>query len=78
MYKRQPLILAVSTNDALGVNFQNLGMLANMKNIYLVPFGQDNYEKKPKSMIAHVELIPDTIKEALQGRQLQPMVRSPF
>ena len=74
----RPLILAVSTNDALGVNFQNLGMLANMKNIYLVPFGQDNYEKKPKSMIAHVELIPDTIKEALQGRQLQPMVRSPF
>lgn len=43
----RPLILAVSTNDALGVNFQNLGMLANMKNIYLVPFGQDNYEKNP-------------------------------
>lgn len=74
----RPLILAVSTNDALGINFRNLGMLANMKNIYLVPFGQDNYEKKPKSMIAHVELIPDTIKEALHGRQLQPMVRSPF
>ena len=74
----RPLILAVSTNDALGVNFQNLGMLANMKNIYLVPFGQDNYEKKPKSMIAHVELIPETIKAALRGRQLQPMVRSPF
>ena len=50
----------------------------NMKNIYLVPFGQDNYEKKPKSMIAHVELIPETIKAALRGRQLQPMVRSPF
>ena len=50
----RPLILAVSTNDALGINFRNLGMLANMKNIYLVPFGQDNYEKKPKSMIAHV------------------------
>lgn len=74
----KPLILAVSTNDALGINFKNLGMLANMKNIYFVPFGQDNYEKKPKSMIAHVELIPDTIEEALQGRQIQPMIRSPF
>lgn len=74
----KPLILAVSTNDALGINFKNLGMLANMKNIYFVPFGQDNYEKKPKSMIAHVELIPDTIEAALQGRQIQPMIRSPF
>lgn len=74
----KPLILAVSTNDALGINFKNLGMLANMKNIYFVPFGQDNYEKKPKSMIAHVELIPETIQEALQGRQIQPMIRSPF
>lgn len=74
----KPLILSVSTNDALGINFKNLGMLANMKNIYFVPFGQDNYEKKPKSMIAHVELIPDTIAEALKKRQIQPMVRSPF
>lgn len=74
----KPLILAVSTNDALGINFKNLGLLANMKNIYFVPFGQDNYEKKPKSMIAHMELIPETIKEALNGRQIQPMVRSPL
>lgn len=74
----KPLVISVSTNDALGINFKNLGILANMKNIYFVPFGQDNYEKKPKSMIAHVELIPDTIKAALEGKQLQPMIRSPF
>lgn len=74
----KPLILAVSTNDALGINFKNLGLLANMKNIYFVPFGQDNYEKKPKSMIAHMELVPETIKEALKGKQIQPMIRSPF
>ena len=71
----RPLILAVSTNDALGVNFQNLGMLANMKNIYLVPFGQDNYEKKPNSMVAKMELLPETISAALEGKQLQPVVR---
>lgn len=74
----KPLVISVSTNDALGINFKNIGALANMKNIYLVPFGQDNYEKKPKSMIAHIELIPDTIKAALEGKQLQPMLLSPF
>lgn len=74
----KPLILAVSTNDALGMNFKNMGMLANMKDIYFVPFGQDNYRAKPKSMIAHMELIPETVQEALLGKQIQPMVRSPF
>lgn len=74
----KPLILSISTNDALGMNFKNIGMLMNMKNIYFVPFGQDNYEKKHASMIAHVELIEDTLKEALQGKQIQPVIRSPF
>jgi len=50
----------------------------NTKNFYFVPFGQDDCEKKPKSMIAHTELIPDTIEAALCGRQLQPVIRSPF
>lgn len=74
----KPLILSISTNDALGINFQNLGKLMNMKNIYFVPFGQDNYSKKPHSMIAHLELIPDTIDAALIGKQLQPVLLSPF
>lgn len=71
----KPLILAVSTNDALGINFKNLGMLANMKHIYFVPFGQDDCGKKPNSMVAHMELIPETVEEALKGRQIQPMIR---
>ena len=50
----------------------------NTKNIYFVPFGQDDYRKKPKSMIAHTDLIEDTIEAALEGKQLQPVVRSPF
>lgn len=74
----KPLVISMSTNDALGMNLKNIGMLMNMKNIYFVPFGQDNHVKKPNSMIAHVELLGETIEEALKGRQLQPLVRSPF
>ena len=44
----------------------------------VLPFGQDNYRKKSHSMIAHTELIPDTILEALNGHQIQPVIRSPF
>lgn len=74
----KPLVISLSTNDALGMNLKNIGILLNTKNIYFVPFGQDNYEKKPNSMIAHVELLPDTIELALTGRQLQPVIRSPY
>ena len=74
----KPLIISISTNDALGMNFKNLGSLMNTKNIYFVPFGQDNYKKKTSSMIAHVDLIPETVEAALAGRQLQPVIQSPF
>lgn len=73
----KPLILSISTNDALGMNFKNIGMLMNMKNIYFVPFGQDNYQKKSNSMIAHTDLVSDTLKAALQGRQIQPVILGP-
>jgi dipicolinate synthase subunit B len=71
----KPLIISVSTNDALGMNFKNIGLLMNMKNIYFVPFSQDDYVKKPNSMIADLSLIPDTVEAALEGRQLQPVIR---
>ncbi len=74
----KPLIISISTNDALGMNFKNLGELMNIKNIYFVPFGQDNPEKKTNSMISHMELIPETIESALRHKQLQPVIRSPF
>ncbi len=73
----KPLILSISTNDALGMNFKNIGMLMNMKHIYFVPFGQDNYKKKTNSMIAHTELIGDTLTQALQGKQIQPVILAP-
>ncbi|MGN0383223.1 MAG: dipicolinate synthase subunit B [Eubacterium sp.] len=74
----KPLIISISTNDALSMNFKNIGALMNMKNIYFVPFGQDNYRNKPNSMISHVELIPVTVIEALKGKQIQPVIDSPF
>lgn len=70
----QPLVLSLSTNDALGMNMKNIGLLLNAKNIYFVPFGQDNPEKKPNSMIAHTELLIPTLEAALAGRQLQPVI----
>lgn len=73
----RPLVVALSTNDALGMNLKNIGILLNTKNIYFIPFGQDNYKTKPNSMIAHIELMCNTIEQALQGRQLQPVIQGP-
>lgn len=75
MRNGKPLVVAISTNDALGISFQNIGRLMNMKHIFFVPFAQDSYRSKPNSMIAQMELIPDTIEMALKGKQLQPVVR---
>lgn len=74
MRNGKPLVIAISTNDALGINFKTIGTLMNMKNIYFVPFGQDNYKSKPNSMIAKMELLPETIEAALKGKQLQPIL----
>ena len=71
--KKKPIM---SIQDAeMGMNFQNIGRLFNTKNIYFVPFFQDDTNKKPRSLIADFELIPQTIKAALTGRQLQPVLK---
>lgn len=74
MRNGKPLVIAISTNDALGINFKTIGTLMNMKNIYFVPFNQDNFKSKPNSMVAKMELIADTITMAMQGRQIQPVI----
>lgn len=74
----KPLILSISTNDALGMNMKNIGLLLNSKNIYFIPFGQDDYVKKPNSLIAHTEMIIPTVEAALEGNQIQPIIKSPF
>lgn len=70
----RPLLLAISTNDGLGLNAANIAKLLVAKNIFFVPFGQDNPHKKPNSLVANMELIPEAAYEALQGKQLQPMI----
>lgn len=73
----KPVVIAISTNDALSNNLKNIGLLINMKNIYFVPFGQDNYKGKPNSMVADFDYIIPTLEEALEGRQLQPITLAP-
>lgn len=70
----KPLVIAVSSNDALGLNFKNLATLMGTKNVYFVPFGQDDAIKKPKSLIADWNLIEDTIISAMKGEQIQPLL----
>ena len=74
----KPAVFAISTNDALSNNLKNMGLLINVKNMYFVPLGQDNYKGKPYSMVAHFDLILPTLEEALEGRQLQPIFLSPL
>ena len=70
----RPVVLGVSTNDALGGSAKNIGLLQNTKNIFFVPYGQDNAEKKPNSLVCDFGKIEDTVYAALEGRQLQPVL----
>ena len=70
----RPILIAVSTNDALAGAAENIGMLLGRKHYYFVPFGQDDPRKKPTSMVAEFEKIPPALKEALEGRQIQPVL----
>lgn len=70
----KPLVISISSNDALGMNMKNIGLLLNAKNIYFVPFGQDNPEKKNNSLIAHTDKLIPTLELALEGKQYQPII----
>ena len=70
----KPVVLGISTNDGLGANARNLGVLLNVSNVYFVPFGQDNPLEKNNSLIAHWQLLTETVTLALQGKQIQPLL----
>lgn len=70
----QPVLIAVSTNDALAGAAENIGKLMGRKNYYFVPFKQDDPQGKPTSMVADFQQIPDAIEAALAGKQLQPIL----
>ena len=75
MRNKKPVVIAVSTNDGLGLSGENIMKLYNNKNIYFVPFGQDNYKDKPNSLIAHYDMLVPTIEEAINNNQIQPVLK---
>lgn len=69
-----PLVIGIATNDGLSTSFENIGKLINRKNIYLIPFRQDNPITKPRSLVFEPNYILNTVVEALNGNQIQPML----
>lgn len=74
MRNGRPIVLAISTNDGLGLNAANIAKLLVAKHIYFVPFGQDNPVQKPNSLVARMDLVLEACEAALQGKQLQPLL----
>lgn len=74
MRNYKPLIIAISSNDALGLNLKNIAALMTAKNTYFVPFRQDDPFNKPKSLISDMKLIEKTMEKAVAGEQLQPIL----
>lgn len=74
MRNGRPIVIAISTNDGLGLNAANIAKLLVTKNIYFVPFGQDDPINKPNSLVARMDLVMEACESALQGKQLQPML----
>lgn len=78
MRNSRPVVVAISTNDGLGLNAANIAKLLASKNIYFVPFGQDNPHGKPNSLVAKMDLLKDACEAALDGMQLQPLLIERF
>lgn len=78
MRNLKPVVLGISTNDALGLNGVNLMRLMATKHIYFIPFGQDNPEQKPNSMVAKMDLLAETVEAAMEGKQFQPVIIERF
>jgi dipicolinate synthase subunit B len=69
----RPVVIGISTNDALSNSAKNIGALLNYKNIYFVPMKQDSPQTKPRSIVAEFQRLPEAIEAALEGKQLQPI-----
>ena len=70
----RPVVLAVSSNDGLAAGARNIGELLVRRNHFFVPFGQDNAEMKPSSLVADFGKLPETVDAALRGEQIQPLL----
>ena len=70
----RPVLVAPSTNDGLSTAAENIGKILGMRNVYMVPFGQDDPAGKPRSLVADFEKIPEALAAALAGAQMQPIL----
>jgi len=75
---QRPVVIAIASNDGLGLNARNLGHLLNAKHMFFVPFRQDDPFGKATSIIANMSLLSETVKSALQGKQMQPVLLGPL
>ena len=73
---QRPVVIAMASNDGLSGAAKNIGELLVRKGYYFVPFGQDDPDRKPCSLMADFTLIGETVRAALEGRQLQPLLRT--
>ena len=71
---QKPVLLGVSTNDALGASSKNIGLLQNAKNVYFIPMSQDDPAQKPASMVADFSKTVSAMESALEGKQIQPVI----
>ena len=71
----KPVVLGIATNDALGATAKNIGLLHNTKNIYFVPYSQDDPHSKMSSLVCDFSLIKETVEAALEGKQLEPVIK---
>lgn len=72
---RRPVIIGIATNDGLGANLQSIAQTLEKKNVYFVPFSQDNPIQKPTSLICDFSLLRETLEAALNGKQIQPILQ---
>lgn len=70
----RPVVLAVATNDGLAASAPNIAALLGRKHYYFVPFGQDDPARKPTSLVADFTQLEATLEQAMEGRQLQPIL----
>lgn len=75
MRNNKPLVISISTNDALGLNLKNIGTLMTAREVYFVPLEQDNFMEKPKSIVADTKQLIPTLELAMEGRQIQPILK---
>ncbi len=70
----RPVVIGISTNDALGASAENIGRLLARRDYYFIPFSQDDPKNKPRSMVCNFEKTAEALSNALKGRQIQPII----